>query len=53
MRSVTIVGSGNIETFQPFKDSKSGESAHNIYDVIPDSHNNAYFTDFANEHIGR
>jgi streptogramin lyase len=47
------LASGNIETFQPFKDSKSGESAHNIYDVIPDSHNNAYFTDFANEHIGR
>jgi virginiamycin B lyase len=47
------LASGNIETFQPFKDSKSGETAHNIYDVIPDSHNNAYFTDFANEHIGR
>jgi virginiamycin B lyase len=44
--------SGNIETFQPFKDPKPGE-AHNIYDVIPDSHNNAYFLDFANQHVGR
>jgi virginiamycin B lyase len=26
---------------------------HDIFDVIPDSQNNAYFTDFANEHIGR
>lgn len=43
---------GDVETFQPFKDAKPGE-AHNIYDVIPDSHNNAYFTDFFQEHIGR
>ena len=34
------------------KITKEGEN-HNIYDVIPDSHNNAYFTDFANEQIGR
>src|SRR5205823_4642740 len=46
------VVSGNIETFMPFKDSKPGEN-HNIYDVIPDSKNNLYFTDFAQEHIGR
>src|SRR5258708_25595753 len=26
---------------------------HNIYDVIPDSRNNAYFTDFRQRHIGR
>ena len=26
---------------------------HNIYDIIPDSQNNAYFTDFAQQHIGR
>ena len=32
--------------------SKPGEN-HNIYDVIPDSQNNLYFTDFAQEHIGR
>jgi streptogramin lyase len=43
---------GNIETFQPFKDGKPGE-AHNIYDVAPDSHNNAFFTDMANQHIGK
>ena len=46
------LSTGNVETFQPFKDTKEGEN-HNIYDVIPDSHNNAFFTDFANEHIGR
>jgi len=28
-------------------------SRHNIYDVIPDSKNNAYFTDFRQHHIGR
>jgi virginiamycin B lyase len=46
------LASGKVETFEPFKGAKEGE-AHNIYDVIPDSHNNAYFTDFSNEHIGR
>jgi virginiamycin B lyase len=46
------LATGKIETFEPFKGAKEGEN-HNIYDVIPDSHNNAYFTDFANEHIGR
>jgi virginiamycin B lyase len=46
------LATGATETFQPFKNTKEGEN-HNIYDVIPDPHNNAYFTDFANEHIGR
>jgi len=46
------LATGKIETFEPFKGAQAGEN-HNIYDVIPDSHNNAYFTDFANEHIGR
>ena len=44
------LASGKWETFEPFKGSKK---THNIYDVIADSKNNAYFTDFANEHIGR
>ena len=26
---------------------------HNIYDVVPDSKNNVYFTDFRQKHIGR
>jgi streptogramin lyase len=43
---------GKFEDFAPFKGAKEGEN-HNIYDVIPDSHNNAYFTDFSAEHIGR
>jgi virginiamycin B lyase len=46
------LASGNMETFQPFLGAREGEN-HNIYDVIPDSRNNVYFTDFANEHIGR
>jgi virginiamycin B lyase len=46
------LASGKFETFEPFKGVPEGET-HNIYDVIPDSHNNAYFTDFAREHIGR
>lgn len=46
------LASGNVDTFQPFQDSKPGEN-HNIYDIIPDSKNNAYFTDFAQMHIGR
>jgi streptogramin lyase len=44
------LATGKWETFEPFKDSKRN---HNIYDVIADSKNNVYFTDFANEHIGR
>ena len=46
------LASGQIETFEPFKGSKAGEN-HNIYDVVPDSQNNVYFTDFGQEHIGR
>jgi len=46
------VATGKIETWEPFKDAPKGE-AHNIYDVIPDSQNNAYFTDFRQRHIGR
>ena len=42
--------SGQIETFEPYKTSKT---PHNIYDVIPDSQNNVYYTDFRNFHIGR
>jgi streptogramin lyase len=44
------IASGKIETWQPFKDAPG---PHNIYDVIPDSKNNAYFTDFRQRHIGR
>jgi len=41
---------GKAETWAPFKDAKE---PHNIYDVISDSQNNAYFTDFRQHHIGR
>jgi streptogramin lyase len=46
------IASGKIETWQPFKNAPKGE-VHNIYDVIPDSKNNVYFTDFRHQHIGR
>jgi virginiamycin B lyase len=46
------LASGKIETWEPFKNAPKGE-AHNIYDVIPDSKNNVYFTDFRQRHIGR
>jgi virginiamycin B lyase len=44
------LATGKIETWEPFKGAKE---PHNIYDVIPDSKNNAYFTDFRHRHIGR
>jgi streptogramin lyase len=44
------IATGKIETFEPFK---GAGGPHNIYDVIPDSKNNAYFTDFRQRHIGR
>ncbi len=43
---------GQIETLEPFKAAGVGET-HNIYDVIPDSKNNVYFTDIAAEYIGK
>jgi virginiamycin B lyase len=46
------LASGRIETWEPFKDAAKGEP-HNVYDVVPDSKNNAYFTDFRQKHIGR
>jgi streptogramin lyase len=44
------LATGKIETWEPFKGAKE---PHNIYDVIPDSKNNVYFTDFRHQHIGR
>lgn len=44
------IATGRIETWEPFKAAKE---PHNIYDVIPDSKNNVYFTDFRQRHIGR
>ena len=46
------LATGRIETWEPFKSAAKGEP-HNIYDVIPDSRNNAWFTDFRHKHIGR
>jgi streptogramin lyase len=44
------VATGKMETWEPFK---GVPGPHNIYDVIPDSKNNVYFTDFRQRHIGR
>ena len=44
------LATGKVETWAPFKESKE---PHNIYDVIADSRNNAFFTDFRQSHIGR
>jgi virginiamycin B lyase len=44
------IATGKIETWAPFKGARG---AHNIYDVVPDSRNNVYFTDFRQRHIGR
>ena len=44
------LATGKIETWEPFKSAKE---PHNIYDVIPDSKNNVFFTDFRLRHIGR
>jgi virginiamycin B lyase len=44
------IATGQFETFEPFK---GASGPHNIYDVIPDSRNNVYFTDFRQRHIGR
>jgi streptogramin lyase len=41
---------GKWEVWEPFKAAPRG---HNIYDVVSDSQNNAWFTDIGREHIGR
>jgi streptogramin lyase len=46
------LATGQIESLEPFKAAGVGET-HNIYDIIPDSKNNAYFTDIAAEYIGK
>jgi virginiamycin B lyase len=44
---------GQIETIAPFASSASKGENHNIYDIIPDANNNVYFTDFAQQHLGK
>jgi virginiamycin B lyase len=45
------LATGEFESFEPFLGST--RSSHNLYGIQPDSHNNLWFMDFANEHIGR
>jgi virginiamycin B lyase len=44
------LNTGKWETWEPYQASPVG---HNIYDVISDSQNNAWFTDISKETIGR
>ena len=44
------LATGKWETWEPYKAAPVG---HNIYDVISDSQNNAWFTDIGRETIGR
>jgi streptogramin lyase len=46
------LNSPDWETFEPFKD-RGGVAQHNLYDVIADSQNNAYFTDLNSSAMGR
>jgi streptogramin lyase len=45
--------SGTFEPFEPFKGAYEKGENHNVYDVVPDSMNNVYFTDFEQGQIGR
>ena len=45
------LATGEFESFEPFLNST--RSSHNLYGIQPDSQNNLWFMDFANEHIGR
>jgi virginiamycin B lyase len=44
------LATGKWETFEPFKGLPGN---HNLYDIVSDSQNNAYFTDFLQDAIGR
>ena len=45
------LATGEFESFEPFIGST--RQLHNVYGINPDSQNNLWFMDFANEHIGR
>jgi streptogramin lyase len=47
------LATGAFEPIEPFKGTFEKGETHNIYDVVPDSRNNAYFTDFQHGQIGR
>ena len=47
------LATGEFEPIEPFKGAFEKGEVHNIYDVVPDSKNNAYFTDFEQGQIGR
>ena len=52
------LASGTFQTFQPFKDAPPdapfpAKAPHVLYDAVPDSHNNVYFTDLLGQEIGR
>jgi virginiamycin B lyase len=44
---------GTYETFLPYKGIPGDTGSHNLYTVVADSKNNAYFTDLNQDYIGR
>ena len=52
------LASGTFQTFEPFKNAPAdapfaAKAPHVLYDAVPDSHNNVYFTDLLGQEIGR
>jgi virginiamycin B lyase len=52
------LASGTFQTFEPFKNAPPdapfpAKAPHVLYDAVPDSHNNVYFTDLLGQEIGR
>jgi virginiamycin B lyase len=49
------ISTGQIETFDPYQDIRSGGNAqgNTVYGVVSDSHNNAFFMDFGRESVGK
>ena len=47
------VATGKYEDLNPIAKLPGGAGAHSFYDIVPDSHNNLYLTDFQSNYIMR
>ena len=47
------VATGKYEDLDPISKLPGGVNAHSFYDIVPDSHNNLYLTDFQSNYIMR
>ena len=47
------VATGKYEDLDPISKLPGGVKAHSFYDIVPDSHNNLYLTDFQSSYIMR